>query len=218
MDLVAGIAYSFYAHDQTPGVGNGTTELSLFDAAGTLLAHLGSFIVDNPSFSFTPTTAGTYFIGVDDLIGYPGQYSVGVTAIAESERFLSGADDDYTGLANERILGRRGDDHIDLGLGLDALGEQGDDFIAGNDSVNFISGGVGNDTVIGEGGNDNLFGDAGDDSISGGDGADRIFGGDGTDLIDGGDGLNVIHGGNGVDKIRGGIDADAFYGDSGNDS
>jgi len=216
--LVAGVTYSFYANAESAIAPTGDSVLQLFDPTGTQVAsNDDSGVGPNSLITYTPATSGTYFVGIHDYYGDPGLYSIGVTAVAATDRLLSSGSDFYTGHANERILGGAGDDDIAVGAGKDALGEQGDDVLYGNDNANFLSGGPGYDAIYGYGGNDKLFGDAGNDYIDGGSGADTIFGGDGKDYIIDDYGNNLIHGGNGADEIYGAVDNDTIYGDAGDD-
>ena len=81
---------------------------------------------------------------------------------------LTDGNDIFTGLANEYILGGKGADTITIGGGINAFGEQGNDIISGNASLNHISGGLGDDWIDGGAGGGRLFGDAGNDVIIGG--------------------------------------------------
>jgi Ca2+-binding RTX toxin-like protein len=128
--------------------------------------------------------------------------------------FLTDASDTYTGALGERIVGGKGADTINIGAGNDALGEQGNDIITGNDDGNGISGGLGDDTIDGRGEADTLFGDAGNDVIFGGDGADNLSGGTGSDILYGGAGVDQIHGGLGKDFLWGGSENDFYIFDS----
>ena len=116
----------------------------------------------------------------------------------------------YTGLANERILGGKGADRIDIGAGLDAFGEQGNDFILGNASNNFITGGLGNDTLQGGGASDILRGGAGNDDLFGGDTGNSVQGNKGDDNLFGDAGPDFLRGGLGGDFLTGGTEGDFF--------
>src|SRR5206468_1318340 len=86
----------------------------------------------NAVFSYTPTASGDYAVIIADSSNGIGQFGVDVSGIAATNHLLTTGDDGYTGVANERILGGTGNDTIDVGAGLDALGEQGNDNITGN--------------------------------------------------------------------------------------
>ncbi len=62
----------------------------------------------------------------------------------------------------------------------------GDDFIAGNDSLNVLIGGGGDDDIFGGGSTDVLSGGNGRDTLSGEEGSDTMIGGDGDDILNGG--------------------------------
>ena len=110
--------------------------------------------------TFPVITGGTYFIDVGENTNiFTGAYSLFVAqSFGTTSKFLNVGNDDYAGLANERIVGGQGADTINIGAGQDALGEQGNDIITGNASTNFISGGLGEDTIDGGNGDDFLFG------------------------------------------------------------
>ncbi len=78
------------------------------------------------------------------------------------------------------------------GLGLDWLGDERNEMVAGTSL---------NDVVRGQGGIDYLYGLAGDDNLEGG---------DGNDLLDGGSGADVLEGGLGSDKLLGSSGDDTY--------
>ncbi|TCP36092.1 calcium-binding protein [Sphingomonas sp. BK235] len=65
---------------------------------------------------------------------------------------------------------------------IDAMGNQFDNLLVGNDAVNTLKGLIGDDTLLGGGGDDVLDGGWGDDLLDGGVGADRMTGGSGNDI------------------------------------
>jgi Ca2+-binding RTX toxin-like protein len=94
------------------------------------------------------------------------------------------ADVILAGGANEKVIGRAGNDFLAAG--------------GGNDTV---YGDNGNDTVLGNKGNDNLYGGAGSDVLDGGPGGDRLDGGAGNDRLTGGLGKDTLIGGLGQDTF-----------------
>jgi Ca2+-binding RTX toxin-like protein len=80
-------------------------------------------------------------------------------------------------------------------LALNAVGDDGNNILKGNEFGNRLVGGDGNDELFGYGGNDTLlggagldrlFGNVGNDSLTGGSGVDHLTGGPGNDIMDGG--------------------------------
>ena len=197
----------------TGSLTSGDSYLRLYDADGILVAEIdngGS--VFNSFLQYTPATAGTYFIDVSEASGTAtGTYSLfKALPIGTTNAILGSGDDVYAGLANERILGGKGNDVIMISAGRDALGEQGSDNITGNDSANFLSGGLGDDYLNGLGQLDFLFGDAGNDHLFGGDGTDILRGGAGDDDLHGELFPDILIGGRGKDALAGGTSADTF--------
>jgi len=184
-----GVPVAIYACMLNDGsVADGDTTLRVRDAAGTELDFNDDGGVGVNSFlSFTPPASGIFFIDVGEFEdNAAGSYSIFVTMFAGTNKERTDNSDTYIGLADERILGGKGNDIIGIGAGRQALGEQGNDSIGGNGLQNLISGGIGNDTITGEGGQDFLFGDAGRDRINGGADIDDIHGGAGKDFLTGG--------------------------------
>jgi len=186
VNLSFGGTYNFYlCFLNTGSVTDGDSQLRVFDATGALLAFNDDGGVGvNSALTFVAPSTGTFFIDVGDYQdNNTGTYSLFVSRFFGVDKELTDDLDVYTGLTDERILGGKGDDTITLGLGRQALGEQGDDTIFGNDSQNLISGGIGNDTILAGGGQDFLFGDAGKDLLQGGEEIDSIYGGAGKDIL-----------------------------------
>jgi len=191
----------------------GDSEFNLRDASGTIVAHNDDTGPSTNSFmEFTPTATGTYFIEVFDHNNVNrGAYSLLVANLNATNVFEGGGADTVTAGQSERIAGAAGNDVINLGMvGFDALGEQGDDQITGNDTANILAGGLGNDFISGGGSDDALFGDSGDDVLQGDDGRDQLFGGDGLDDLHGDAGNDRLSGGAGTDDLLGGSDSDSF--------
>ncbi|HEY8275989.1 MAG TPA: M10 family metallopeptidase C-terminal domain-containing protein [Methyloceanibacter sp.] len=215
--LTQGITYNIFLSLQDVGTPEGDSELNLRDATGALVpggnddddgAGLNSFL------SYIPPATGTYYIEVfkhgDNA---RGAYGVLMTFSPATNVFLDFTHDTPTPGAGERIAGGAGDDLIDLtttGLGLDALGEQGNDRLVGNAVANLLSGGLGNDQLLGGQGDDTMFGDADDDFLAGEGGADKLLGGDGMDDLDGGADNDRLIGGGDIDRLSGGTGGDFF--------
>lgn len=231
ISLLAGNTYDFFLALQKLGSIDGDSELTLRDASGAVVGHNDDNGVSLNSFlEFKPTVTGTYYLDVSSHSPVErGAYSVLATDLSANNVFKSGSNDNYIAHVGERIAGGAGNDFIDLDDGgADALGEQGDDVLQGNDFMNILSGGVGNDFASGGKETDFLFGDAGDDTLSGGEGNDQMFGGDGLDDLFGGtgndhlsggageddllgqEGDDVLNGGAGADQLNGGADSDTF--------
>ncbi|WOH48417.1 calcium-binding protein [Bradyrhizobium sp. sBnM-33] len=191
--LTAGTLYRFYGS----GIGStGTTDttMSIRNSAGVILTtndDAGAGL--NPYIELTAGATGTYYIDMALFSAAvpTGEYSVWVSSASVTNVFMTEGVDVVTAPgAGERVVGGAGNDTISLGastgsVGFDALGEQGNDTLNGNDQNNFVSGGIGNDVIFGFGGSDTLWGDAGTDQINGGAGNDEIFGGLGTDTMTG---------------------------------
>lgn len=80
------------------------------------------------------------------------------------------------------VTGRRGDDLIELGSGMDeASTRSGVDTVYGDDGRDLIRLGAGNDVAFGGDGRDQLFGQGDDDVLHGGHHNDRLHGGIGND-------------------------------------
>jgi Ca2+-binding RTX toxin-like protein len=193
VNLSFGITYKLYlGFLNTGSVAAGDSTLRVHNASGVELAHNDDRSLSgggNSALTFVAPATGTFYIDVGEYQdNNTGAYSLVVLNFVGNNRELTPDADTYTGLTDERILGGKGNDTISLGFGLQALGEQGDDNIVGNDLQNVIFGGIGNDTIAGAGGQDLLFGDAGKDSINGGGDIDRIYGGAGKDRLTGGGG------------------------------
>ena len=141
---------------------------------------------NDPYFTYTVETAGTYYIVIeDDTHG----------------NFVSSG----TFLLNVSVTGH--------GVGANPV--QGADSINGGAGNDALLGNGGNDTIVGGNGDDLIDGGSGADVISGEDGDDVLRGGDGDDLIDGGSGGDAISGGNGDDILRGGAGQDSLDGGAG---
>ncbi len=95
--------------------------------------------------------------------------------------------------ADELVLGKAGNDRIDLGGGDDvALGGLGNDKASGGKGSDIVSGGAGNDNLNGNRGDDFVGGGAGNDFVNGGAGNDALADGLGADLLLGGSGNDVF--------------------------
>jgi len=218
VELDGGTTYRFYlSFLNTGSVTLGDSFLTLRDANGNeVLSDDDGGVGFNSFLSYTPPGAltQTFFIDVSELGGdNMGTYSLVTEGFAGTTNAeLSDGNDIFTGLANQVILGGKGADTITIGGGISAFGEQGNDILIGNASLNHISGGLGDDWIDGGGGTDALFGDAGNDVIFGGDGSDEIIaGGAGNDFLDGGAGaFDGIAGGLGKDYLTGGPGSDGF--------
>ncbi|MEB3283474.1 MAG: sodium:calcium exchanger, partial [Lyngbya sp.] len=90
------------------------------------------------------------------------------------------------------------------------VGDQGNDFLEGGNSIDLLIGFEGDDTLkggdntdvlLGNQGNDLLVGDRGDDFMFGGQDNDRMVwnNGDGSDLMEGGEGIDTV-------EVNGSID------------
>ncbi|MEO3750660.1 hypothetical protein [Streptomyces sp. B6B3] len=123
------------------------------------------------------------------------------------------------------IWGEEGDDWLTGGMqyggpGDDGLnnassahGDDGDDYIWGNDRSSSFYGGRGNDEIHGNGGADTIFGNSGEDLILGGKGHDDLYGGPDADVLYGNSGDDLLHGGPATDQLSGGPGADDVHED-----
>jgi Ca2+-binding RTX toxin-like protein len=214
VDLLAGHTYEFYLcflNTGSASVGDATINLRN-GAMNFVTTNDDGGVGLNSFLSLNVALTETWFINIGESNdNNTGSYSLFVSEpFGTTNKELDTSNEVYTGLANERILGGTGADRIDIGAGIDALGEQGNDIITGNAAGNFISGGLGDDTLGGDDGADFLFGDAGNDVISGGNQSDTIRGGAGNDILNGDAGSDFLIGGLGKDYQTGGVDADLF--------
>lgn len=122
-----------------------------------------------------------------------------------------------------------------LGSATYGKGNELNNVIIGNDSINWLYGYAGNDTLYGGGGNDRLYGGDGDDILYGeagqntlygengndrlyaGNDGDALYGGAGNDTLIGGEGNDILDGGTGNDILDGGRGDDVYYVNSGSD-
>jgi serralysin len=129
-------------------------------------------------------------------------------------------DDVLLGTGSDVLYGQDGNDRINGGGGVWAVGSFGG---AGNDTLTGCAyechGGSGNDTLTGTGTGQEfgLYGDSGDDTLYGGSGADVLCGGQGNDRLYGGDGNDRLYGNSGNDVLHGGRGKDALSGGPGRD-
>ena len=98
------------------------------------------------------------------------------------------------------------------------MGQNGNDTITGQNSVDLLRGNKGNDYLSGIGGDDKLRGGGGQDTIYGGTGDDYLNGGSGSDTIYAGAGDDYITGGSASDDLNGQADEDLLFGKLGDDS
>ncbi|MEL6883486.1 MAG: fasciclin domain-containing protein [Pseudomonadota bacterium] len=84
------------------------------------------------------------------------------------------------------------------------------DFVSGKGGNDRIGLGKGHDVGIGGDGNDVIRGAKGDDTMNGGAGNDRLNGGMGDDAIKGEDGRDLLNGREGDDTLTGGANTDIF--------
>ena len=130
-------------------------------------------------------------------------------------------DDVLLGTGADVLHGQDGNDRIDGGGGVWAVGSFGG---AGNDTLTGCAyechGGSGNDTLTGTGTGQEfgLYGDSGNDTLYGGSGADVLYGGSGNDRLYGGSGADVLYGGSGNDRLYGNSGNDVLHGGKGKDA
>ena len=166
------------------------------------------------SFSFIPTTEGSYVVALtvtdDDYGAHMVSQTVAVSVMALQD------DPCHPGETALVIGGTTGADHIIV----HPSGNSGAVVV----SVNGTSSGpftpTGRIIVLGQAGNDDiqiagsvsisawLFGEDGDDRLKGGNGHDVLLGGAGEDLLSGGQGRDLLIGGVGADRIVGNADDD----------
>jgi hypothetical protein len=146
-----------------------------------------------------------------------------------------GADDIHGGSGIDTVsyAGRSGPVKVDLAVAggngeagendslfeIEAVaGGNGDDNIAGDDTVNILSGGPGNDVLTGRGADDQIFGGDGNDTELGSGGADKLSGGDGNDNLRGEADADTLNGDGGDDQLDGGAASDTLTGGPGKDA
>lgn len=125
---------------------------------------------------------------------------------------------------DDSVVNQTGTGNNGLAVGMEALGNAGNDLLVGGDSArDELVGGPGADTLRGNGGNDLLRGTSGDDVLEGGGGFDeldagsgtnKLFGGTGDDQLDAGSGNDLLDGGPDDDGLDGGFGADVIEGGS----
>jgi len=216
VSLFDSFTYEFFlSFLDTGSLTSGDATLTLRDATGAavLVTDIGG-VDGNEAISFQPSSNGIFFLDIGEAgDDNTGTYDLSARTFSAGEvikNLPANEDSIYTGLANERILGGKGADRIDIGAGRDAFGEQGNDIIVGNAVSNFITGGLGNDTLIGGGANDILRGGAGNDDLFGGDVGDSLEGNKGDDNLFGDAGGDFLRGGLGRDFLTGGTGGDFF--------
>jgi Ca2+-binding RTX toxin-like protein len=211
----------------TDSVIEGDSTLTLRDETGAEIAANDDGGVGRNSFlSFTAPNDGvhhTYFIDVGEFgDNHTGSYCLFTNFFSALDPVhkLTDANDFYTSVDSETVLGGKGADTIN-GNAATILGEQGNDIITCNGHAFRVSGGLGDDTIYDTGsGAARVFGDAGNDVlISQTDGVSSVFdGGLGNDFLYGGDGGDNLTGGAGKDFITGGGGDDEFVYNSIDDS
>ena len=211
--LDAGKSYTFLGSADVLGSSE-QSAMNIYDAKGNLLRSASTVpSLPNPHVGFfTVDKTQDVFVEVKSLVQQPGDYSLFVSDVSDRFAFFfdNNANTSFTGTADAtRIVGGVGNDFLNVGAGLDAFGEQGNDFINGNDVSNRISGGVGDDQIFAGLGNDFVWGDAGDDFLKGNAGNDVVFGGIGDDRLSGLQDNDTLVGGEGADELNGGEGIDA---------
>ena len=85
-----------------------------------------------------------------------------------------------------------------LGMTLNVVGTDGDDYLSGSDGIDHLEGLAGNDILEGSQGNDTLSGGSGHDQLYDQAGSNLLLGGDGDDSLSG---HGTLHGGAGNDTL-----------------
>lgn len=146
----------------------------------------------------------------ENASGQPGEAHINVHGTAAVDQILSGIGDDA-------LWGRDGDDDIRGGAGADAIvGGHGDDILRGEGDDDNIKAGTGDDVVHGGSGEDLLLAGSGNDFVFHGSDPTQSFAGTGDDLVLGGDAHDIIAGNEGDDWLEGGVGADLVQGDNSN--
>ena len=194
VDLAMGSTYNFYiAMIDRGSVINGTPGLILREADGTFISSGTPAAGANLVITYTAPAFATFFLDVSTAGGPISDYSIFATRVPATDKALNDGADTYTGAANERVLGGKGDDILSVGAGVDALGEQGNDQLTGGTSFCRLVGEIGSDTLHAGTGGALMFGDAGKDTIVGSAVSDGIFGGAGKDILTGGGDEDQFH-------------------------
>src|SRR4029079_14231594 len=157
VSLDAGVAYQFYLSLlETGSLTDGDAFLAIRDSQGNIVTTIDDGGVGTNAFLlFVAPSSGTYFLDISaagDTV--TGQYSLVSAVAAGSTNFFKTDGDDIVSTVSpgERTIGGKGADAIILATdGLDALGEQGNDTLTGNNSINELFGGLGNDIINGLG-------------------------------------------------------------------
>jgi uncharacterized delta-60 repeat protein len=217
---VTGASLSFSASATDPGINDHST------FAWTVTGPASVTPGNGPTFSFTPTVAGTYTVTLTatDNDGASASVCQTVTVTVPPVQVITGtmivtgassADDiniklKQSGLINVLFGG------VSVGLfsgvhHIIVFAGAGDDDIKLNPGLGAdarIYGGDGNDKLVTGAGGDALFGENGNDTLKGCDGADILVGGPGDDALSGGDGNDLLIGGLGADRIMGNANDD----------
>lgn len=220
------------------------TVITLLNSAGTVLAQNDDDYADpgsslyNSRLAYTFTTAGTYYLRVEDFnsattltAGQAYQLNVSLTSAAvtftgsqiagfdvldggggtDTSSYASATSAVNVSLLLQNQAQATGGGNTDYLISIENLtGSAFNDTLTGDDTANVLTGGSGNDSLIGNGGNDSLIGNLGTDTIQGGAGNDTIFGGGDADNINGGADNDIIIGGAAGDTLAGGTGIDTF--------
>lgn len=241
--MKAGLTYQIVIDGQfAPGT-NDDLRATLNAANGDVLAtipRLGTGASGNPNLldSFSPPVDGDYYLSVE-MDSLPlGGATYNMLVLAFYNEPVEVELGDYTGGADELVVGAWDSNFVVLGSSSVMFGAGGDDRVYsnygalvahggnGNDSLygqggvaasDFMWGGWGNDSLQGAEGSDLLFGDQGNDFLSGDAGDDKVDGGLGNDIVEGENGGDILDGGSGADWVRGGGGDDLIYVDNAGD-
>lgn len=153
--------------------GQQQAQIRVLDADGNEQARQGI------NFAATTDANGQFMADIQHFVLSDGQ-TLSLNDLLIKQTAMAGTN------KNDRLIGSRNDDRIQVSNGNDIL-----------------SGLSGNDTLDGGNGADLILGDGGNDVINGGNGNDWIAGGGGDDTINAGAGRNVIafNRGDGADRV-----------------
>lgn len=156
----------------------------------------GQCFIDFDTVSYAGRTRNVHATA-NGVVADDGQRREGDTIMADVERIVGGKGNDRLGgtttnflfldniphLVGMELVGQEGDDHLSGWRAPDLLhGGKGDDVIRGAGRGDLLKGGRGDDRLVGDSGRDRLSGDKGQDRLFARDGrADHVNGGAGTD-------------------------------------
>jgi Ca2+-binding RTX toxin-like protein len=217
---VRGQTLTYTSNFTDPGVNDTFTYAWSVTRNGAPYVLPAGTITNQPTFTFTPTFAGSYVVSltVTDNAGAAttATHNLSVVAVTMegNDLFVGGTtqSDHIVFVPNPMHVPGGGKPVMGVRVFINSVSygtfQVPGSIIAfgqtGNDNIQ-TAGSIQNDTI--------LFGGGGNDRLKGGAGNNVLVGGDGNDLLLGGRNNDIIIGGNGLDRINGGAGDDILIGD-----